>query len=98
MTVGLPVVGLATTELSTVIENGVSGFLDTDPARLTDAMRELLVNRALARNLGRAARRRALERFGIRRFARDWEQTFASVTGRSLTQGAQVTATAEGVR
>src|SRR5579871_6346516 len=34
MAVGLPVVGLAATELVTVIENGVSGFLDTDPAKL----------------------------------------------------------------
>ena len=31
MTVGLPVVGLATTELPTIIDHGVNGFVDTDP-------------------------------------------------------------------
>src|SRR5436305_383123 len=30
MMLGMPVVGLATTEMATVIENGVSGYVDTD--------------------------------------------------------------------
>ncbi len=97
MTVGLPVVGLATTELATVIENGVSGFLDTDPAKLVGPMRELLADPGLARRLGEAARRKALERFGIGRFARDWERAFAQVTGRSPTRRAQVPLPAGGV-
>ena len=81
MTLGLPVVGLATTELVTVIENGVHGYIDTDVRRLLDPMRELLADPSLARRLGENARRRALERFGIERFARDWETTFAQVCG-----------------
>jgi hypothetical protein len=93
MTLGLPVVGLATTELVTVIENGVHGYIDTDVRRLLDPMRELLANPSFARQLGENARRRALERFGIERFARDWEETFAQVCGgrierkRSPTEG-----------
>jgi glycosyltransferase involved in cell wall biosynthesis len=83
MTVGLPVVGLATTELATVIENGVSGYVDTDPDNLAAAMRELIADPEKAARLGRAARRRALERFSIERFARDWERAFADVTGRA---------------
>jgi glycosyltransferase involved in cell wall biosynthesis len=82
MTIGLPVVGLATTELVTVIENGVHGFIDTDVRRLLGPMRDLLADARLARRLGENARRRALERFGIDRFARDWEETFALVAGR----------------
>jgi hypothetical protein len=82
MTIGLPIVGLATTELVTVIDNGVHGFIDTDVRRLLEPMRQLLAEPALARRLGENARRRALERFGIERFARDWEETFAQVTGR----------------
>ena len=31
MMIGLPIIGLATTELATVIENGISGFVATDP-------------------------------------------------------------------
>lgn len=79
MTIGLPIVGLATTELVTVIENGVHGFLDTDVRRLYEPMRRLLADPSLARRLGENARRRALERFGIERFAREWEKTFADV-------------------
>src|SRR6185312_12709626 len=83
MMIGLPIVGLATTELVTVIENGVHGYLDTDVRRLIEPMRALLADPSLARRLGENARRRALERFGIQRFARDWEETFASATGRA---------------
>jgi glycosyltransferase involved in cell wall biosynthesis len=90
MAVGLPVVGLATTEMVTAVENGVSEFLDTDPANLVGAVRELLADRGLARQVGAAARRRAGERFGIGRFARDWERAFADVTGRHPRRGAAV--------
>ncbi len=83
MTIGLPIVGLATTELVTVIENGVHGYVDTDVRRLIEPMRRLLEEPALARRLGENARRRALERFGIERFTRDWEETFAHIAIRA---------------
>jgi len=83
MTIGLPVVGLATTEMVTAVEHGVSGFLDTDAANLVGPMRDLLADPALARRLGANARRAALGRFSIERFAREWESTFAEVAGRS---------------
>ena len=82
MTIGLPIVCLATTEMASAIENRESGIVDTDLRRLTEGMRELLSDPVEARRLGEGARRRALERFGIDRFARDWEETFALVTGR----------------
>lgn len=95
MLIGLPVVGLATTELVTVIENGNSGFIDTDVQRLIDPMRMLLSDPEEARRIGAAGRKVAQERFDIRRFARDWEQTFALVTGKSRhTQAAHVVPTA----
>lgn len=84
MMVGLPVVGLATTELPAVIENGVSGFVDTDAAKLVGPMRELIADPGLARRLGENARQYARERFGIERFTRDWEQAFADVCGRPV--------------
>ena len=82
MLVGLPVVGLATTELVTVIENGVSGFIDTDPVKLIEPMQMLLKDPAEARRIGEAGRKVAAGRFDIRRFVRDWEQTFDDVIGR----------------
>ncbi len=81
MMLGMPVVGLATTELATVVENGESGYVDTDVRRLVPAMRELLADRRLAARLGEGARRRALERFSIDRFARDWDAVFREVAG-----------------
>ena len=42
MMIGLPVVSLATTEMPTVIEDGVSGFVSTGPVRLFQDMRELI--------------------------------------------------------
>jgi hypothetical protein len=84
MMIGLPVIGLATTELATVIENGVSGFIATDPGRLVEPMRGLLADSRGARRLGEHARRTALERFSIRRFAHDWENAFRTVTDRPL--------------
>jgi glycosyltransferase involved in cell wall biosynthesis len=79
MMVGLPIIGLATAELATVIQNGVSGYVDTRLERLVECMRELLADPREARRLGDGARRRALERFGIERFARDWEAAFRDV-------------------
>jgi hypothetical protein len=79
MMVGLPIVGLATTELVTVIRNGENGFIDTDVDALVDCMKELLADAALARRLGEAARASALERFGIDRFVADWQDALARV-------------------
>lgn len=77
MMAGLPVVALATTEMVTVIKDGVNGFIDTDPQRLVSRMRFLLDNPEEASRLGREARRTALARFGIARFAADWSDAFS---------------------
>jgi glycosyltransferase involved in cell wall biosynthesis len=81
MMVGLPVVGLATTELATVIRNGDNGFVDTRIDRLVDAMQVLRRDRAYAQRLGEAARRTAEERFSIDRFIGDWMGALQRVTG-----------------
>ncbi|MDB5080712.1 MAG: biosynthesis transferase [Chloroflexi bacterium] len=81
MLTGLPVVGLATTEMVMVIQNGVNGYIDTNPAVLTERMRELLDDPAQARKLGEGARQTVLDRFNIQRFARDWDETFRMVAG-----------------
>jgi hypothetical protein len=91
MMIGLPVVGLATTELSSVIRHGESGYLDTDPDKLIGPMRQLLADPNEARRLGANARAYALDRFGIGRFARDWDETLTQVVGRRPSRSAAVT-------
>ena len=81
-----------TTELVTVVEDGWNGYLDTQPERLVDPMRALLKDPELARTLGNAARKTAIERFGIERFSRDWECVFRDVTGGTRTVFAAATA------
>lgn len=70
--VGVPVVGLATTEMSRAIDNGVSGYVDTNPEELVARMLELLEDRDQAARLSEGARRAARERYGIERFAAGW--------------------------
>lgn len=82
MTIGLPIVGLATGELASVIENGVSGVLELSLEPLVDAMQQLNQDRGEAARMGANARRTALERFSIDRFARDWDSLLTEVAGR----------------
>ena len=76
MTIGMPVVALATTELPTVIENGRTGYVSCDIDRLINYMHYLLVDREEAYRLGENARTVALTRFGLQRFINDWNHAF----------------------
>jgi glycosyltransferase involved in cell wall biosynthesis len=80
MTIGMPVVALATTELPAVILHGETGYVSCDIDALIERMDFLLSNYEEASRLGRHARAVALERFGLDRFIRDWESAFALVT------------------
>ena len=82
MMVGLPVIGLATTELVRVIENGVSGYVDTSVTALIERMKDLQKHPQEALRLSDGAKRTARERFNIDRFVRDWDDAFSLVTGR----------------
>ncbi len=92
MMAGMPVVTLATTEMVTVVENGVSGWIDTDVGRLIEHMRRLVADPGEARRLGKGARQRALERFSIERFTSDWDRAFRLVTGHASPRSARDTA------
>ena len=73
---GMPVVALATTELPSVIEDGVNGYISCDPDVLIERARGLLADPAEARRIGSNARKLAEERFNLQRFARDWNAAF----------------------
>ncbi|HEX8037009.1 MAG TPA: glycosyltransferase family 4 protein [Ktedonobacterales bacterium] len=86
MTVGMPVVALATTEVPTVIVNGETGYVSCDVDELIDRMHMLLADRSEAQRLGANARTVALDRFGLDRFIRDWNAAFALVAGKQRDQ------------
>ena len=82
MALGLPVVGLATTEMATAVQNGVNGYVETDPERLVVHLRRLLADPDEAAALSAGAQRIARERFGIDRFVRDWADVLQAAAGR----------------
>ncbi|MGZ3681135.1 MAG: glycosyltransferase [Ktedonobacterales bacterium] len=86
MTMGMPVVALATTEVPTVIANGETGYVSCDVDELIDRMHMLLADRSEAQRLGANARAVALDRFGLDRFIRGWNAAFALVTGKQREQ------------
>jgi glycosyltransferase involved in cell wall biosynthesis len=82
MLVGVPVVGLATTEMTTVIQNGYSGILHTDVDYLIAQMKTLLENKPMAEQLGAEGKQIAKQRFNIARFVNDWKNVFDEVIHR----------------
>ncbi len=86
MTIGLPIIGLATCELATVIQNGRTGYLETNVQKLIEHTQRLVSDQGEAHELGQAARCLAEERFSIGRFAADWQRTLHEVAGDSIAR------------
>ncbi len=74
MMTGLPVVGLATTEMVTTVKNGKTGYVETDVDKLIERMRYLIDHPEHAKELGQNAREYANRRFNIKRFMSDWQR------------------------
>ncbi|MBD2460885.1 glycosyltransferase [Oscillatoria sp. FACHB-1407] len=85
MMIGLPIIAPATTELVTVVENNVSGYIHTDIEVLIELMQELLKSPEKARRLSAGAREQARSRFHINRFVQNWNDAFERVMSRQLT-------------
>ncbi|WP_433222771.1 glycosyltransferase [Dactylosporangium sp. CS-047395] len=73
MTIGLPVVALATTEAVAAVPAG-AGVLSTNVGALTEAALWLIESPDEARRLGAAGRAAALRRYGLDRFLADWDR------------------------
>ena len=76
MMTGIPVVGLATTELPTIIQNGISGYVGSDPNELIRNMKLLLKDWELAARIGEEGKKIAQKRFDIKRFTQQWKAVF----------------------
>ena len=83
MAAGLPVISTALAGLPEMVEEGVTGLLvpEHEPARLAEAMANLLSAPDLARSLGKAGRARAAELFAIEQSARELSALFQDVGG-----------------
>lgn len=73
----MPVVALATTELHTVIEDGVSGFVSCHVEKLVEGMQFLLAHPQEATVMAAWAKEVAQQRFGLERFTHAWQEAFA---------------------
>lgn len=80
MHLGMPVVGLATTEAVEAVPPD-AGVLSTDVTRLVSALREFAHEPAWARHLGKQARETALARYGLSRFLADWDRMIDEAIG-----------------
>lgn len=78
MHLGMPVVALATTEVPEAVPPQ-AGVVTNRMERLTGAVKRLLHEPDQARQMGRAARAAALERYGLNRFLRDWDRLLEEV-------------------
>jgi glycosyltransferase involved in cell wall biosynthesis len=79
MHLGMPVVGLATTEAVDAVPAD-AGVLSTRPERLWAAVREFVHDEDAARLAGKAARAAVLERYGLDRFLHEWDDLLGEVT------------------
>ena len=80
MHLGMPVVALGTTEAYEAVP-AAAGLVSTDVGRLTTAVRDFVQDPAVAREAGEAARRAALDRYGLGRFGADWDAVLEEVAG-----------------
>jgi hypothetical protein len=81
MHLGMPVVALATTEVTEAVPPE-AGVLSTRVDALADAARRLVADPEQARLMGKAARAAATERYGLDRFLADWDRLLDEVRGR----------------
>jgi hypothetical protein len=79
MTIGLPVLALATTEAPRAVPSS-AGLLSNDPAALARRGRQWLDDPGRAAEAGAAARAHALDRYGLERFLADWDKLIERVT------------------
>jgi glycosyltransferase involved in cell wall biosynthesis len=80
MHLGLPVVGLATTEASRAVP-AAAGIVSADVDELAATLRQLVDDPERAREAGVAARAAALQCYGLKRFLDDWDALLERVAG-----------------
>ena len=80
MHLGMPVVVLATTEATRAVPPE-AGAVSTDVEELGRRFAQLVADPEAAREAGQAARRAAVERYGLGRFLSEWDGLLTAVAG-----------------
>ncbi len=83
MHLAMPVVALDVTEAGRAVPPE-AGAISTNVDELVHAARRLLSDPDEARRRGLVAREAALERYGLDRFLRDWDEVLADATGTAI--------------
>jgi glycosyltransferase involved in cell wall biosynthesis len=78
MHLGMPVVGLATTEITEAVP-AEAGVLSTNVDTLVRALRDLVGDPEQAQLMGKSARAAALARYGLDRFLHEWDALLTEV-------------------
>lgn len=76
MMLGMPVLALDATAAGDAVAPG-AGLVSANVDELTRVAVRLVADPELGEQMGRLGRRHALDRFGLDRFAQDWDATFA---------------------
>ena len=94
---GKPVIGCRAGGMVEVVQDGVTGLLALpgDAPSLLDALRKLVAARELRQDMGRAARRRYLERFTPEHMAASVARMFEQVAARRAATGGSAAARAQ---
>ena len=83
MQLAMPIIAVAATEAVEAVP-AAAGVVSTDPQRLHAAFRTFLHEPDAARAAGVAARAAALERYGLARFLREWDELLARTADQEL--------------
>jgi glycosyltransferase involved in cell wall biosynthesis len=75
MSIGMPPVALATTEIPQLIIDGYTGFSSLNLEYLIDKMKYLLMDKGMAEKLGKAAQNKVENDYSIRDFKEKWFRT-----------------------
>jgi glycosyltransferase involved in cell wall biosynthesis len=84
MMTGMPLVTFRPINLCDLVKHGVNGFIADTVDEAADYIKLLLSDQKLASYLGANARRTALDRFHVSKFASQWNLLFYSLTGLAI--------------
>lgn len=79
MSCGLVPVSTNNCMLPEIIQNGVNGFLSNNPNELRNYCLQLIEDKQLAQKMGEAARQTIIDKFSLKNFITNWNNTFYGV-------------------